>query len=102
MWIKNTAGTPDSMLTFALGGFIITSVVVIISFLGKLSVGNFSLEFVTLDASHVSLVSMFLGATLLGYINRRNKKDDIKAKKEDLLLRHKLGYPLSEEEEKNE
>lgn len=97
-WLKNSNGTPDSMLSFAFGGFIVTCLAVIISFLGKISIGDFSFEFSELDASHVALVTMFLGATLTAYINRRNTKDKHAAKIEELKLRAKLGFSDSEEE----
>ena len=92
IWLKNTAGIKDSMLTFAFGGFLITAVAVIVSFLTSVTIGGFTLIFATLGASHVALVTLLMGATLTAYVNRRNKKDDIKAKREDLILRKNLGF----------
>ncbi len=89
MWVKNTAGVKDSMLTFACGGFLISAFAVISSFMEKVSVGTFEL---TLRSPDVALVTAFMGATLVAYVTRRNKKDDLAAKEKELRLQ--LGLPI--------
>jgi hypothetical protein len=76
MWLKNTAGTPDSMLTFAVGGFF----TVIGSIACSILAGSkfiFAGHEIVLSSPDPTLVTAFLGATLLAYVNRRNKKDDL-------------------------
>jgi len=77
VWIKNTAGTPDSMLSFAVGGFFTVIGAIICSIIAgsKFTIGG---QEVLVNAPDATLVTAFLGATLLAYVNRRNKKDDLK------------------------
>lgn len=91
MWLKNTAGVKDSMLTFAVGGFLVSAFAVISSFLEKITVGTFEL---VLKSPDVALVTAFMGATLVAYVTRRNKKDDLLAKEKELRLRHELGLSI--------
>jgi len=97
VWLKNTANKPDAMLSFAFGGFAITGLAVILAFLGDLNVGNFSFK-LDLNASHVALLTLFLGATLTAYVNRRNAKDKSAAKLKELRLRSELGMSTPKED----
>ncbi len=85
--MKNSKGDKDAMLTFAFGGFIITAMALIASFLGKVTFQNFEVIFKNPDST---IVVAFLGATLLAYVNRRNTKDkhsqELEMKKLDLLV----------------
>ncbi len=76
VWIKNTAGKPDSMLTFAVGGFFTTIGALLASIIEgtKFIVGS---QEIVISAPDATIVGAFLGATLLAYVNRRNKKDDL-------------------------
>ncbi len=97
MWLKNTAGKRDAMLSMAFGGFIVTCLAIILSFLGEVTIGGFSFK-VVLTAAHVGLLTLFLGATVTAYVSRRNKKDDHASKLEELRLRKELGFPPPEKE----
>lgn len=73
-WLKNTSGKPDSMFTFAVGGFFVTVLILILSAISTIEVGDVKLELRTPDTT---LATAFLGATLLAYVNRRNKKEEL-------------------------
>jgi len=75
VWIKNTAGKPDSMLTFAVGGFFTVIGAIICSIIAG-SKFIFGAQEILVNTPDVTLVTAFLGATLLAYVSRRNKKDD--------------------------
>lgn len=79
MWVKNTKGSPDAMLTFALGGFVVTALSIVISFIDKINYGNVE---IVLSSPDATIISAFLGATLLAYVNRRNTKDKFEHEKE--------------------
>jgi hypothetical protein len=77
LWIKNTKGVPDAMLTFATIGFFVTTFCLLASLFTSVSVGDlFTLELKSVD--NVTLLG-YLGATLTAYVTRRNKKDNIDA-----------------------
>ena len=82
--LKNSAGVKDAMLTFAVGGFLITGLTVVLSLVSKISVGETDLILRTPDTT---LIAAFLGATLVAYVTRRNVKD--KHKHEIEILRAK-------------
>jgi len=71
--LKNSAGKPDSMFTFAVGGFLITALSILVTLVDSVSIGDASVNIGSPDST---LVMAFLGATLLAYVNRRNKKLD--------------------------
>jgi len=71
-WLKNSVGTPDAMLTFATGGFLVTTIAILASFVNEVTIKEFN---VTIGAPDATIVAAFLGATLLAYVNRRNVKD---------------------------
>jgi len=96
MWVRNTAGVKDSMLTFAVGGFVISAFAVVSTFVEKITVGKFELM---LQSPDVALVTAFMGATLVAYVSRRNVKDKLMAKERELRLRHELGLPFEIEVE---
>lgn len=68
MWVKNTAGIPDAMLTFALFSFIVVTLNVFLSTFGSFSLGDMSITFHTLDSS---VMAVYLGATFTAYVSRR-------------------------------
>jgi hypothetical protein len=102
IWMKNTSGKRDSMLSFAFGGFIVACVAVMVSFFEGITIGSFTLKFVTIDASHVALLTLLLGSTLTAYVTRRNNKDSHEAKKEEMTLRAQLGMPQKKDKEETE
>lgn len=71
--VRNSGGSKDAMLTFAVGGFLVAGLAVLSSFLDGVTIGSFHATFKTPD---VALVSVFLAATLTSYVSRRNKKLD--------------------------
>jgi len=90
VWIKNTAGKPDSMLTFAVGGFFTVIGAITCSILAgsKFVIGA---QEVMISSPDATLVTAFLGATLLAYVNRRNKKDDLSHELKKLELEMEKG-----------
>jgi len=71
------------MLTFTLGGFIVSTYAIVASTLEEFAIGGFELTFRTPDAT---MVSALLGATLLAYVNRRNKKLDAEVEMKKLKI----------------
>jgi NhaP-type Na+/H+ or K+/H+ antiporter len=82
-WLKNSGGKPDAMLSFALGSFIICALGLVASILQGtiIKLGDSSFTFSSPDAT---IYAAFLGATFTSYVMRRNKKDDLEAKREDV------------------
>lgn len=68
MWVKNTSGKKDAMLTFALIAFAVTTFNVFMSTIGSLSVGGFDISFQPLDAA---IMSTYLGIAFSAYVGRR-------------------------------
>lgn len=68
MWIKNTLGKKDAMLTFALIAFLVTTANVLLSTIGSFSAGTFEMSFQALDAA---VMSTYLGISFSAYVGRR-------------------------------
>jgi len=68
MWIKNTKGRPDAMLTIALIAFAVVVFNVILATLGTLTVAGVSFTFVAMDSG---TMAAFLAPTLSAYVGRR-------------------------------
>lgn len=68
MWIKNTLGKKDAMLTFALIAFLVTTANVLLSTIGSFSAGTFEMSFKALDAA---VMSTYLGISFSAYVGRR-------------------------------
>lgn len=68
MWIKNTVGKPDAMLTFAAFSFLIVTLNVFLSTFDTISVGDTTIVFKALDSS---VMAVYLGATFTAYVSRR-------------------------------
>lgn len=68
MWIKNTSGKPDAMLTFALISFLVVTFNIFLSTIGTLTLGGLHIEFTALDSS---VMAVYLGATFSAYVSRR-------------------------------
>lgn len=84
MWLKNTAGQKDAMLTFAMGGFLVTALSIVATLVESVAVGDVVVKVSSPDAT---IVTAFLGATLLAYVNRRNKKDEYEFKEKELKVK---------------
>jgi hypothetical protein len=68
MWVKNTSGRKDAMLTFALLSFMVVTLNVFLSTLGGVTVGEVSIQFQALDSS---VMAVYLGSTFTAYVSRR-------------------------------
>lgn len=68
MWVKNTSGKPDAMLTFALFSFLVVTLNVLLSTFSTITIGDFSINFQALDSS---VMAVYLGATFTAYVSRR-------------------------------
>ena len=89
MWMmKNSSGKKDAMLSFAVGGFVITAIAVILSFIETITIASYTFKTRPPD---VALITVFLSSTLIAYVTRRNKKDAIAARKEEIMLKAKYG-----------
>ena len=67
-WIKNTKGRPDAMLTYSTISFVVVTLNVLLSTIGTLVIGDFSIAFAALDSS---VMGVYLGATFTAYVSRR-------------------------------
>jgi hypothetical protein len=83
MWIKNTSGKKDAMLTFAMLSFIVVTLNIFLSTFGVVTIGDFSLQFEALESS---VMAVYLGATFTAYVTRRwtDKKYLINGKTEEI------------------
>ena len=68
MWIKNTSGKKDAMLTFAAASFLVVTANVFLSTFESITVGDTSIVFKALDSS---IMAVYLGSTFTAYISRR-------------------------------
>lgn len=68
MWIKNTEGKPDAMLTFATVSFIVVTLNVLFSTIETLTFGSTTINFQALDGT---IMGIYLGATFTAYVSRR-------------------------------
>jgi hypothetical protein len=86
-WLKNSAGKPDAMLTFATGSFLVCALGLIASLLqgSVIKLGESSFTFASPDAT---IYAAFLGAAFTSYVVRRNKKDQIEADHEKECLKN--------------
>lgn len=68
MWIKNTTGKKDAMLTFATFSFLIVTLNVLLSSIDTLTVGETTVIFKALDST---VMAVYLGSTFTAYVSRR-------------------------------
>ena len=68
MWIKNTSGKPDAMLTFASIAFAVVTFNVLLATISALSFGEWDVSFSPMEAS---TLTAYLGATFGAYVSRR-------------------------------
>tara|TARA_R100000152_G_C6705797_1_gene134412 strand:- start:419 stop:694 length:276 start_codon:yes stop_codon:yes gene_type:complete len=68
MWIKNTSGKPDAMLTFAVISFAVVTANLLLSTIGSIESDKFSIGFTAMDAG---IMTAYLGATFTAYVTRR-------------------------------
>lgn len=82
MWIKNTSGKPDAMLTFATVSFFAVTLNIILATIGQVSFGSNLVEFQTLDSG---TMGVYLAATFTAYVGRRLTDKHYKEKTADVL-----------------
>mgnify|MGYP001486449416 CR=1 FL=1 len=68
MWIKNSNGDKDAMLTFATISFAIVSLNILLSTIQEMSVGSGVFSFQTMDSG---TMTAYLAATFGAYVSRR-------------------------------
>ncbi len=68
IWIKNSNGKKDSMLTFATISFFVVTLSIFLSSISEVTFGEFSITFLPLDAG---LASIYIGATFTAYVTRK-------------------------------
>ena len=68
MWLKNTDGKPDAMLTFATVAFLAVTLNILFATVGTISYGENSIDFQTLDSG---TMGVYLAATFTAYVSRR-------------------------------
>jgi hypothetical protein len=78
MWIKNTEGKKDAMLTFAVFSFLVVTLNIFLSTFSSLTIGNYTFIFNPMDSG---VMGIYLGATFTAYVSRRwtDKQYDSKA-----------------------
>jgi len=81
-WIKNTAGKPDAMLTFAFLAFSVVTLNVLLATFGRISYQDFEMGLQPMEAS---AMTAYLAATFTAYVTRRwtDKKYDLEKKAEE-------------------
>jgi len=67
-WIKNTAGKPDAMLTFAFLAFSVVTLNILLATFGRISYKEFEIGFQSMDAA---AMTAYLAATFTAYVTRR-------------------------------
>ena len=68
MWIKNTSGKPDAMLTFAFYSFLVVTINVLLGTFGTITSGDKTITLTTMDAG---AMTAYLGSTFTAYVTRR-------------------------------
>ena len=79
MWVKNTSGKDDAMLTFAVISFAVVTLNLLLSTFANIETSNFSITFNALDSGSMTA---YLAATFGAYVTRRwtDKQVEIKTK----------------------
>ena len=67
-WIKNTAGKPDAMLTFAFFAFLVVTINILLATFGNITYNSFEITFESMDAG---TMTAYLAATFTAYVTRR-------------------------------
>lgn len=68
IWIKNTSGKPDAMLTFAFLSFSVVTINVLLATFSSISFNGVDITFVQMDAASMTA---YLAATFTAYVTRR-------------------------------
>ena len=68
MWIKNTSGKKDAMLTFAMISFFVVTFNILVATFESLTFSEWSVSFKPMDAA---TMPAYLAATFGAYVSRR-------------------------------
>lgn len=68
IWVRNSLGRKDVMLTFALVSFSIVTLNILLSSFGSITFGTTVIQFQALDSA---IMAVYLGATFTAYVSRR-------------------------------
>lgn len=68
MWIKNTSGKKDAMLTFAFLAFSVVTLNILLATFGNVLIGDVKISFQSMDAA---AMTAYLAATFTAYVTRR-------------------------------
>jgi hypothetical protein len=68
MWIKNTSGKKDAMLTFATISFAVVTSAIFFGSIGTVTLGEHSITFTPISSD---VMAVYLGATFSAYVSRR-------------------------------
>lgn len=68
MWLNNTNGKKDAMLTFAALSFAVVTLNIFLSSFDTITFGDTSIIFKSLDSS---VMAIYLGSTFTAYVSRR-------------------------------
>jgi membrane protein implicated in regulation of membrane protease activity len=68
MWVKNTGGKKDAMLTFALIAFGVVTLNVLLATFGRIAYSDFDISFQPMEAA---TMTAYLAATFSAYVTRR-------------------------------
>lgn len=99
MWIKNTEGKPDAMLTFAIISFAVVTLNILLATIGQISFSGNEIQFETLDSS---AMGVYLTATFSAYVGRRlTDKHYSEPKKETKVKEEKQTKPKKEPKPKS-
>jgi hypothetical protein len=81
LWIKNTSGKKDAMLTFAFFAFLVVTLNILLATFGNITYNSFEIKFASMEAA---TMTAYLAATFTAYVTRRwtDKKFVTEEKKE--------------------
>jgi len=80
IWIKNTAGKQDAMLTFAFFAFMVVTANILLATFGNITYGTFEIKFASMEAASMTA---YLAATFSAYVTRRWTDKKFEAKEKD-------------------
>ncbi len=94
-WVKNGAGNPDSMLTFAVIGVVAMVVSIFLSIFADTVIQISDKVSLHLQKPDITLVLALLGASTTAYVLRRNKTDEYEYNLK--LAEVNKGVPINDE-----